>query len=150
MPMNFTVKSLKAAYSGLEHLSEKRFEKLTTDYIGEGYAEVFTYFKNDLDDDLNTAEALGILWQLVGLKGTGSRADKMADILGIGFLKQKKVRIPQKITKLLAKREKFRSNKQFIQADNLRKEIEELGYRIEDTTAGHKVLRKSEARNPKS
>lgn len=139
MQMNFTIKSLKAAHSGLDNLSEQRFKASGPDHIGKGYEDIFAYFKKDLNDDLNTAEALGVLWQLAGHKGSGSRADKMANILGLKFLKRKKVKIPQKIRELAARRETLRANKQFIQADALRKKIESLGYKVEDTPYGPKI-----------
>jgi cysteinyl-tRNA synthetase len=40
---------------------------------------------------------------------------------------------------LAVQREKLRTNKQFIQADALRKRIERLGYRTEDTIYGPKI-----------
>ena len=51
-------------------------------------------------------------------------------------------KIPSQITALAEKRELYRSNKQFAQSDALRKEIEGLGYIIEDTPAGPLVLKK--------
>ena len=43
---------------------------------------------------------------------------------------------PAKVGKLVKEREKYRTNKQFVQADGLRKKIEALGYTVEDTPQG--------------
>jgi len=50
------------------------------------------------------------------------------------------LKIPSKIYKLALKREISRTNKQFTQSDTLRKEVEALGYVIEDTPLGPLVL----------
>ena len=66
-------------------------------------------------------------------------------VLGLGLkdIRPKKTAIiPQKIKDFVQKRELLRNNKQFIQADALRKQIEKLGYLIEDTAFGPNVRRK--------
>jgi len=47
--------------------------------------------------------------------------------------------IPPEVSELLGQREAARRNKQFMQADNLRNRIFELGYIIEDKTDGPRV-----------
>ena len=56
-------------------------------------------------------------------------------------LKLETAKIPPNILALAKKRELFRGNKQFTQADALRKEIEALGFNIEDTPTGPLILR---------
>ena len=74
--------------------------------------------------DLNKNEALSL--QLFVAKNLG--------ILGINI--EKSPSTPIKIKWLVKKREKARSNKQFIQSDALRNRIIELGYSLEDTPLG--------------
>jgi len=64
------------------------------------------------------------------------------EIFGFGLknVKPRKTIVPLKIAKLVSQREKFRTNKQFIQADALRKEVKALGYRIEDTESGPRII----------
>jgi len=50
--------------------------------------------------------------------------------------------IPTKIMEKFEKYQKLRSNKQFIQSDALRKEIEALGYSIRDTDHGPYVVKR--------
>ena len=59
-------------------------------------------------------------------------------ILGIELKPEK---IPQKIKILAQKRELLRRNKQFVQSDLLRKKIEMLGYKVEDTPLGSLILK---------
>jgi cysteinyl-tRNA synthetase len=49
--------------------------------------------------------------------------------------------IPSKVKQLVKKREELRSQKKFNQADKLRKDLEEMGFRIEDTKKGPKIRR---------
>ena len=60
-------------------------------------------------------------------------------IFGLGLDKVKKLAIPQEIKKLAKQREKYREQKQWQKADEVRKKIEKLGYQIEDTKTGAKI-----------
>jgi cysteinyl-tRNA synthetase len=103
---------------------------------------------NSLEDDFNTPKALGIIFDLIKkvessiytlsakeLKNAADFIKKYLEILGFSFPKLP-VKIPAKIAKLATQREKLRSNKQFIKADDLRKKINQLGYSLEDTPLG--------------
>lgn len=133
--MNFTIAALSAAKSGLEGLNK---------YVSNGdFDPTINYeedFKDDLDDDLNTAGSLGVLYTQLGYKGDKTLAEKMADILGIKFAAPAKAaEIPLKIKELADQREKYRGNEQFADADRLRKEIDALGFIVEDTPEGPAV-----------
>ena len=52
------------------------------------------------------------------------------------------IQIPFVVQSLVDNREKYRINKQFIQSDGLRKEINDLGYDVEDTPDGPKIWKK--------
>ncbi|MBI5079216.1 cysteine--tRNA ligase, partial [Candidatus Wolfebacteria bacterium] len=98
-------------------------------------------FLNAINNDLNTPEALSVVWQIIKdnrlSDKTKKRLIKKFDaVLGLGLNKIKTVEIPREIKELAVRREKSRANKQFIQADGLRKKIEKLGYVIEDTING--------------
>ena len=101
-------------------------------------------FLSAINDDLNTPKALSIIWQIIKDENFSSNAKKdllleFDKVLGLGLGKIKPLKIPQKYKQLAAQREKLRTNKQFIQADALRKQIEELGYIIEDTSYEPKI-----------
>ena len=103
-------------------------------------------FSAAMEDDFNTPAALAVIFSLINenQKQVWELSRKSAKMLkkfiknklelfGIGL---KSVKIPLKIRRLASKRELFRTNKQFIQSDVLRKEIEALGYIVEDTPRG--------------
>jgi cysteinyl-tRNA synthetase len=50
--------------------------------------------------------------------------------------------IPQNILDLSAKRSEFKANKQYAEADEVRKEIEAFGYDLKDTSTGPVLKRK--------
>ena len=103
-------------------------------------------FSAAMENDFNTPAALAVIFSLINenQKQVWELSRKSAKMLkkfiknklelfGIGL---KSVKIPLKIRRLASKRELFRTNKQFIQSDVLRKEIEALGYIVEDTPRG--------------
>ena len=160
--LNFSWDSLKAAenaYAGLKHNLAllQSYSELKTKKSSKPQQLIIAAvrkFKNAISDDLNTPEALGslheLLNQLAGLRKEnklGSQSAKLAlkeilkldAILGLNLKNIPK--IPAKISLLAKKRELLRTNKQFAQADALRKEIEKLGFSIEDTPQGPLVLR---------
>jgi len=133
--MNFTMAALMAAKSGWEGLSKYEYDGTSNPEVN--YADDF---KDDLDDDLNTAGSLGVLYTQLGHKGDRVLAGNMADVLGIEFpAPAEKAEIPSKIRELADEREKYRRNEQFIEADRLRKEIDALGFIVEDTPEGPAV-----------
>ncbi len=117
-------------------------------------------FHAAMEDDFNTPKAIAaifefmnevnkIIWKLskTQAKEAFRFVNTSLNCLGLDL---KPSKIPSQITILARQRELFRKDKQFIQSDALRKEIEQLGFTIEDTPAGPLILQKSEARNLKS
>ena len=60
-------------------------------------------------------------------------------VLGLGLDKIKKDSIPEEIQSLADERERYRKEKQWQKADEIRKEIEKKGYSVEDTKEGAKI-----------
>ena len=110
-------------------------------------------FNAALAHDVNTPRALASVFDLVnGLNKVvwdlkpiqAQTAQKwLLEKLQIFGIKLELPKIPSKIKELAAKRELLRGNKQFAQADGLRRKIGALGYKIEDTPRGSLVLKKS-------
>ena len=106
-----------------------------------------------MEDDLNTPEALAAIFGLINdvnkviwnlSKAQAQTAEKwLKSRLQIFGIKLETPKIPSKIKVLVARRELLRSNKQFARSDTLRKKIDELGYRVEDTPRGPLVLKKN-------
>ncbi|MEK7496220.1 MAG: cysteine--tRNA ligase, partial [Patescibacteria group bacterium] len=147
--LNFTWESLGAAQNAMGRLTTYDLRQTTNDErtTNDDNKKIKIYIKKFLsaiNDDLNTPKALSIIWQIIKDENFSSNAKKCLllefdKVLGLGLGKIKPLKIPQKIKQLAAQREKLRTNKQFIQADALRKQIEELGYIIEDTSYEPKI-----------
>lgn len=153
--LNFTWKSLAAGQNALDNLyNEFRNSILRTSDVQNidinfrtSDVKKLKYrksFMTAVNDDLNTPKALTIVWQVIKDKRISPTDKKQLllefnQVLGLNLDKIKSLKIPQKIKQLATKREKLRVNKQFIQADRLRKKIEALGYIIEDTASGPRV-----------
>ncbi len=97
-----------------------------------------------INNDLDTPKSLALVWDLLKDK-TLSNQNKynliieFDKVFGLNLKNLKKDIIPEKIKKLVAKRNKMRKDKNFKEADCLRKEIETLGYNIEDKEEGSKI-----------
>ena len=120
--------------------------------IKELLASAEKEFHSAMEDDFNTPKALASIFELINrtdliIKQMNSGEAKeiagfiIKTLASLGLKLNKKLKIPLKITAKIKKRELYRVNKQFIHADALRKEIEALGYIIEDTPAGFIILR---------
>ena len=146
--LNFTWKSLTAAQNALNNLigslqlaTDKRQLTTNNDKKIRKYEKEFL---SAINDDLNTPKAIALVWQIIKNKSLVSRIKKQLifefdKVLGLELNKVKPFKIPREIKQLTTQREKLRANKQFIQADVLRKKIEELGYILEDAISGSKI-----------
>ena len=140
--VNFVWEAIEGAETAL-----KRLYKLYIELgpgVGKVNKEYKQKFKDYVEDDLDTPQALALLWDLMKDEDV-SKADKKATILdfdkvlGLGFEKLKEDTIPEEVKKLVEEREEARKNKNFKKSDELRKKINSLGYEIKDTDGGQKV-----------
>lgn len=149
--MNFTFASLASARNALENLIEEisNWEEPTV-----GCAQYEENFLEAINDDLNTPQALAVMWELVKSDyPTGAKAKsifKMDTILGFSLkekvheFKNKKQIIPEHIKQLLDERKSLRKKKRFNAADQIRSQIEKFGYEIEDSKKGTTVKKHKE------
>ncbi|MEK6827377.1 MAG: DALR domain-containing protein [Nanoarchaeota archaeon] len=99
-------------------------------------------FRDAMDDDLNTPEALAVLWKLVRDKDAKGKIGTIKEIektFELDLLKNEKIEIPNEVKKLIKEREEMRKKKNWEEADNLRRRIEKAGYSVDDTSEGTKV-----------
>ena len=102
-------------------------------------------FQQKLADDLNVSEAIAVVWKMA--KSNISPHDKLElifdfdQVLGLRLaeVKAKLIKIPDKVKKLVEEREGFREQNDWQKADEIRKEIESLDWKIEDTSDGTTV-----------
>jgi cysteinyl-tRNA synthetase len=107
-------------------------------------------FRDAMDDDLNTAEATGAIFEYIrdinqafeqgGDKKSAGDAlaalDKVLDVLG---LVPREEAIPDEVLELVKRRQEARANKNYAEADALRDRIAALGYEVKDTPEGPKI-----------
>ncbi len=138
-----SLKTISEFLEKLEFVKNKGNKKSKTKASLKKYEKEFN---KTLEDDFNTPKALAIIFNLISStqKDIWNLSPKNAAIIAQFIKKQlnvfeielKPVKIPSKIGQLAKNREKFRVNKHFIQSDQLRNQIEVLGYKIEDTPFG--------------
>ena len=142
-PLDFskeTLENIKNSYNRLRNITSKLSDdgKTNKDYIKK--------FKEAMDDDLNTPEALSVIWRLLrntDADGKYQTIKKIDTVLGLNLLEKEKISIPKDIQKLALEREESRKQKDFEKADNIRKDIEKKGYVIDDTPEGSKISLKN-------
>ena len=139
---NFTWDGLNAAQSALYKLYENTsLLKTSSGKVDKNYKAKFL---QALNDDLNMPKAISIVWQSIKDKKI-SEEDKRKTlldfdkVLGLNLAKIKKVIIPPRVKKLIAQREIFRKRQNWKAADEVRIEIQKLGYRLEDTKEGPRI-----------
>ncbi len=162
-PLNFTMEILEQCKTSLERMytcrdnldfaiqnAKDEGDTLLLERANESEVK----FKERMDDDLNTADALAVLFDLVRdintLAQTSSKEtllktaeifDTLCGVLGILY-NRKSDDVPQNVLDLVKERTEVRAQKNWARADEIRDELDALGYVVEDTATGPKVNKK--------
>jgi cysteinyl-tRNA synthetase len=157
-PMEYSEAAIKSARNSWAHLYNQvqnlgHYDKISGQWIWKTGAvnRVFKdKFLEAINDDLNTPQALAVVQEL--LKSDLSKEEKLTTVLDFDkvlgldlepLLAMKKYSdLPDGLKKLIADRQKAREEKKWQESDKLRKEIEAMGYNLEDTKDGQKVKKK--------
>ncbi len=112
-------------------------------------------WKTAMDDDLNTADAIAALFDLVRAANTAASSGKVSSatllqardslielfgVLGLDPAAGEGDGIPEEITRLVEERGRAKEARDFARADALRDEILAKGYKVEDTPQGVRIL----------
>jgi cysteinyl-tRNA synthetase len=115
--------------------------------------KVYGQFKNALYNDLDSPKALAILFDFV--RDTHARIDagepiprrhvekmlqRMERVLALNLFIIDT--IPQEVTELATKRQQARQDKNYDLSDQLRDQINQLGYIVKDTPQGFEITKK--------
>ena len=163
-PINFSRDQIEAAnaslnrlYTARDHLlfqKENGEDRPLNDAENDFLVRVKSYedrFDAAMDDDLNTADALGAVFELVKDanvsigEGSSRHAAEAAlkslnALCGVlGFLTKENNALPDEIVRMVSEREEARKNRDWKRSDELRDAIRAAGYIIEDTKQGQKV-----------
>ena len=108
-------------------------------------------FEEAMDDDFNTADALGAVFEMVRLANVSVTEDsakayaeemkgtleKLLDVLGI-LSERKKVDLADEVEALIEERQAARKAKNYARADEIRNQLTAMGIILEDTKEGVK------------
>jgi cysteinyl-tRNA synthetase len=143
-PMNFSFEALEGAQNGYKKLTEQiaGFEK-----GGKPDKKYLKKFTEAINDDLNMPKTLALAFEILKddkLDGLAKRATilEFDKVFGLGLSDLEKIEIPENISALANERENARKQKDFKKADDIRKEIELLGFELNDTQSGPIIKKK--------
>ncbi|MCX6760200.1 MAG: cysteine--tRNA ligase [Candidatus Nealsonbacteria bacterium] len=163
-PFDYSDKSLKESKAGLEKIEEfvrkissVKNTSAKNGLISQAVKKATDDFYRQLDDDFNTPNALAVIYDFIkemnklfddkkiskkNAKEILSFIKKFNEIFNIlDFKGILKTPVSKEIKKLAAERKKARKENNWQKSDELRKQIEDKGYKIEDTQSGS-VIRK--------
>jgi cysteinyl-tRNA synthetase len=147
-PMEYSEESVAAAQNGLRHL-HNQVRSLQTDPpdAGGGLPVDFQVkFREAINDDLNMPRVMAVVQEL--LKSSLSDAEKLAAVLdfdrvlglGLASLDQDDA-LPEALRKLVDQRQAARAARNWALSDQLRDEIQAMGYVVQDGRDGMKVIK---------
>lgn len=161
-PLNFSQELVEASKNGLDRIktAATRLDEVVkakkgnemTDEEAEYLKEAETYvakFEAAMDDDLNTADAISAVFELVKFANTTVGEDcsaeyadkvygilyKLCDILGIN-VKEEEIMLDAEIEQLIEERQQARKDRNFKRADEIRDLLTNKGIILEDTREG--------------
>ena len=170
MPINFSDQLLESAKTSLERISTcvnnvdfllgnggvKPAPAEGDDKFLASVEAAAESFVAHMDDDLNTADAITDIFNLVKVTNTGATADdvsgealkvaadkirELTGVLGIELFGNEEEEIPAEITELVEARTAAKKAKDFAEADRIRDELKAKGYIVKDTPNGPQVER---------
>ena len=163
-PLNFSAELMEASKNGLErivnavdnlkYLEENASAAEMTEQEAAAMEEVkafVTRFDEAMDDDLNTADAISVIFELVKYANTGVTAEnskafikavreeilELGDVLGL-ILEKKEEILAEDIEKMIAERQAARKAKDFAKAYEIRNKLLDMGIVLLDTREGVK------------
>ncbi|MBQ6230142.1 MAG: cysteine--tRNA ligase [Eubacterium sp.] len=167
-PLNFSEELVIDAKKGLERIltaAEKLRDIITKDSaaaeLAEGEKEILdgadqfiTRFDEVMDDDLNTADGISVIFEFVKYinsntndasskalaEGLYRKLNDLADVMGI-ILEKKEDSLDSEVEELIAQRQQARKDKDFAKADEIRDKLLAMGIELKDTREGVKWKR---------
>lgn len=147
--VNFTWSGMAAAQSAYDKLVEfvRNTQFLNTKSpITKIKTKMLDGFKKQFDEainnDMGLPQAVAIMWEM--LRSNVTDGDKLAQlldwdrVLGLNLAQVTEELVPMEVKNLGMEREMLRQKGKFVEADNLRMQIEKLGWEIDDSVVGSK------------
>ena len=134
----------------LQHAAEKE-QTAEEKALAERMLSYVNRFDTAMDDDLNTADAMGALFEIVhdanvtltsesskqAIENALNTLTSLCDVLGL--LVKKTSDLPAEIQQMADERAQARKDRDWKKSDELRDALKALGYIVEDTKEGQKV-----------
>ncbi len=155
-PLNFTWESLDAAQNALNNLRKQIItlrENNTRTILSEEKRKKVEEFQKKffeyVNNDLSTPQALAVLWE--ALKSNIPSEDKydlalyFDEVLGLELrsaYSEDEKEISSEIQELIVKRNQLRKEGKYEEADNVRNQIEDMGFALLDTPDGTRLHKK--------
>ena len=161
-PLNFSADLVEAAKNSLERVLTavdrlkgiKGVDGDADQAVSDAVAAYVKKYEDAMDDDLNTADAISVIFELVKYANVNvtekstrasvelvlSTIEKLCDILGIITEKKKEI-LDSDIEALIQERQDARKAKNFARADEIRDQLSDMGIILEDTREGVKWKR---------
>lgn len=170
-PINFSDDLLTAAKNGLDRIytcmdNLKHLESGANNdeslipadnELKSRLKELRAKFIEAMEDDLNTADAISVIFEMVkeintstasgtahskaAIVFTRNELKELGEVLGL-LQKEKEQSVDKEIEELVAERQQARKDKKWKLADEIRDKLKEKGYVLEDTPQGVKLVRK--------
>ena len=164
-PINYSIDAIEQCKASLERMYTCRDNldfalQNAVDDAGENDSEIMAQidkrkaeFVDAMEDDLNTADAIGVLFELIRDLNTNvndktvskavveyaiSAFDELTDVLGLVYNRDKKGSLDDEIEALIEQRNAARKAKNWAEADRIRDELKAQGIVLEDTAQGVK------------
>ena len=162
-PLNFSSELVESSKNGLDRIrtSASKVEEAINNSTVADMTEAETKlaeeipafvkrYEDAMEDDLNTADAISVIFELVKFANTNVEAGvtskafaqkiydtmkQLMDILGID-IKEQEVLLDEEIENLIEERQAARKAKNFARADEIRDLLTEKGIILEDTREG--------------
>lgn len=149
--MNFTWEGLEAAQAALTKLNKMVVDLKDIPVTADGWSDEgkiwYEKFATAMEDDLNTAAALAVVWEMlrsdISDSGKKNLINVMDSVLGLNLGAESTEEIPAEIVELLKKRDEARASRDWAASDVIRDEITAKGYKVLDTKEGSRAEKAS-------
>ena len=143
--LNFTFEALDSAQTAL-----RKIRSIVRDWDKPkgSCADFEDEFLKAINEDLNTPQALAVMWKLIDSDNSSSAKAqallKFDEVLGLKLYEYVSIplKIPEEVQVLLKDRDEARKEKNWEVSDSIRDEILEKGFVVEDTDDGQKLHEK--------
>lgn len=147
---------MQNAKSNLEYLEKSGSDELTDEEKASlaGLSKYKEEFNAVMDDDLNTADAISTVFEMISAinnqirdgaskeyaKEALASMQELCDVLGL-LQTEDSGEIDDEIQKLVDERQEARKNKDFARADEIRDELKARGITLKDTPQGVQIIK---------